>query len=228
LIDKVQGIESDYLNNADKFLSIIGDVYQGSNKEALATYATLPENLKRDKMLALARLRAALVLGADSSEYASASDDILTFFPGESWTDLIAVDVYNRRHKYDKALAAVDRLDMALGGDPYLDSARADVLFNMGQLQEAKTLARKSLRAEPAQISAYTTLLSAALLQGNFRAVNLLLSELEEKRGLDMSKATATADYADFLKSDEGRKWLESRPAKKPAAPKPAGKKPTP
>ena len=49
--------------------------------------------------------------------------------PNDAMIDLISVDAYILRKAYDKALEAIDRVDKAIGRDPYLKVLRGNVLL---------------------------------------------------------------------------------------------------
>ena len=46
--------------------------------------------------------------------------------------DLISIDAFLIHKEYDKAQAAIDRLDESLGGDPYLNVLRSTIFMEQG------------------------------------------------------------------------------------------------
>ncbi|HOX07527.1 MAG TPA: hypothetical protein PK280_14090 [Planctomycetota bacterium] len=191
----------------------------GKFQEALAIYKGLPDALKRDKNLMFVRFQCALGIGGGGREYSEAMDDFVKLFPRADWLDLMLIDACFLGKRYEDALAAVDRLDRALGGDPYLDAIRADIRLAQGRWAEARQLARRTLESEPGLLQPHKTIMSAALKQNDFRGLAEVLIDLEEKHGQDMSGITAIPDFAAFVKTDEYRKWQASRKQSVPAPP---------
>ena len=63
--------------------------------------------------------------------------------------DLILMNHYVLGRRADDALACIDRLGKAVGGDPYLDADRAGIYLNKGDLAAAKKCAQKAAAVEP-------------------------------------------------------------------------------
>jgi hypothetical protein len=69
--------------------------------------------------------------------------------PNDPGVDLILVNHYVLCRRPDDALASIDRLDKAVGGDRCLDLLRAAVYSKKGDLAAAKKRAEKAAAAEP-------------------------------------------------------------------------------
>jgi biotin carboxyl carrier protein len=84
-------------------------------------------------------LRAKSAVKVSPGEYLGALRFWRANYPNDSSVDLVSIDAFFLQEKYDMALAAVERLDTSVGGDPYLDSYRAGLHLKMGQKDLANT-----------------------------------------------------------------------------------------
>src|SRR5947209_8172511 len=91
----------------------------GEPKKALQAYEQLPPAFKGNKKFLVMRLQAAKAVSDD--EYVRAVEGLRTHYPQGTSTDLFSMDGYLLTGQWDQALACVDRVDAAVGGDPYLD-----------------------------------------------------------------------------------------------------------
>jgi hypothetical protein len=51
--------------------------------------------------------------------------------------------------EWDNALAGIDRINVFVGGDPYLGTARADLLWLAGRADAARRQAAKTIEEDP-------------------------------------------------------------------------------
>lgn len=114
-------------------------------------------------------------------------------FPGDKSVDLILLDRHIRTGHYDDALASVDALDKWVGGDPYLDTIRADLHRAKGDLPAAREAAERSLRHEPDIIYPYIALARIASEQGDEARVEQVRKQLTERLGPEAATKLAEA-----------------------------------
>lgn len=108
--------------------------------------------------------------------------------------------------KYAEALAGVERLDAALGPDPYLDSYRAWIYKQQKKPHEALATALASVKALPEIEPTYWQLLDHALEVNDHEATDMALRNL---RGFGYyftwEEYLSDPDYEPFLESPLGR-----------------------
>ena len=87
--------------------------------------------------------------------------------PGDPCVDLIALNAFGIRKVYAKVLAAVDRLEKIVGGDPYLKLIRATTLLEQGgeKNHEAAKLAQGEA-STPSRPSATPIIPGCAIANG--------------------------------------------------------------
>lgn len=180
---------------------------------ALATYDAAPAEGKKQKIVQMMRVMAASK-GTDMDLYQAALDEYVKTFKGDSTADLISLDSLFLKQKYAECLAALDRLDKQVGGDPYLNVYRANVATAQGDVAKAKTLAAAALVKEPTLFEAADVLLTAALTEKDYPAVKKYLLHIEANapkfRFGDLKGAEG---FEGFVASPQYAQWVKERKA---------------
>lgn len=88
-------------------------------QQALKEFDKLPPEMQRKKTLMIVRMQLASSAGSD--EYARAFEAFRSAYPGDASLDLLSIDYYIDRQDNASALAAAQRLNTYVGGDPLLD-----------------------------------------------------------------------------------------------------------
>jgi hypothetical protein len=207
--DQLNPTERDIVRYATDVVAMRDAARARQPRRVLEIYDRLPESLKRTKALLSARLAsAALVSEAD---YLRAFDDFQKYYPNEAGSDLIALNGFFVRKSYERALASVDRLDKALGGDPYLKVTRAIILLEQGKAEASRKMAERAIVEEPTLFQAYEFLINHSIQTRNFAKTTELLSTVESKFNWKAPDLTTDPACAEFVKSEEYKAWLKSR-----------------
>ena len=110
-----------------------------------------------------------------------------------------------------EAIQAIEALDDWIGGDPYLDLMRARAYAESGDLKTATSFAEKATQREPGLTVAWWRLVAFTLEQNDYKALSATLSAMEEKQHQPVDDLLKDPAFADFLKSNEYRRWTTSR-----------------
>ena len=161
----------------------------------------------------LLRLRAAQAI--DENEYAATLDEYRKLFPKDPGLDLLSISYYTTKKDFKQALECINRIESAVGGDPYLNVTRAALCDVQGKHDEAKRLARKAAdEQEPTLLPAYFEMLGVSLIQKNHAETLAVLKEVDQKFQLKLNDLTKVREYADFVKSPQYKDWLLYRDQK--------------
>jgi tetratricopeptide (TPR) repeat protein len=204
-IERLAVAESEYVKNIDQLAMMVDQMQQGRHGEALATYARLPEVLRREKGTLLMRYQAAAK--TSEAELLQVVEDFRGYYPDDVCLDFLLVDYHVLRKEYDKVLEAIDRLDASVGGDAHLNLLRAESVYQQGDTAQAFELVRKANAADPDAIDPYWTLLGLAVMEKDHDKTLACLERLESRFGMNMSGVQQAPQYADFIASPEGQKW---------------------
>jgi predicted Zn-dependent protease len=152
------------------------------------------------RLLAAARL--------DTKPYAQALDDYHKLFQNDPTADLLSIDAFFLRGEHDKSLAAIDRLDKAVGGDPYLDVMRGNILFGKGDADAAKRMGARAVKADPSLYAGHDLLLSIALKQNDHPETARRLAIFQDRFNMDFGDLSGAEGMAAFRQSPEYKAWL--------------------
>lgn len=184
----------------------------GDNTRALRLLESLPARLQQTRPIML--IEAHLSASRGPAAHRRALDAYRRRYPGDPSLDLQLITLYVETGAYDQALAAVDRLDAALGGDPWLHVVRGNVEIARGDLDAAWRHAGDARRAAPEMIEVYWNLLELALTREDYPGALEIIRELESEFGivLDVEAMREVDIYDGLLESDEWRAYREAHP----------------
>jgi tetratricopeptide (TPR) repeat protein len=184
---------------------MIDQMQQGRHAEALATYAQLPEVLRREKGTLLMRYQAAAKIG--EAELLQVVEDFRGYYPEDVCLDFLLVDYHVLRNEPDQALEAIDRIDASVGGDAHLNLLRAESVYQQGDAAKAFDLVRKANAADPDAIDPYWTLLGLSVMEKDHDKTLACLQRLESTFGVNMGGVQNAPQYAEFIASPQGQQW---------------------
>jgi tetratricopeptide (TPR) repeat protein len=200
-----------YLRNLPSILEMVRLFKEESYDRALAVFHGLPAEVKAHRTILMQRL--AIALRVSEEEYDAALTDLQAAFPDDPSLGLVLIDYHVNRGDHERALQMVDRLDRDIGGDPYLDFLRANLLFQAGRANEAKRVARRAIEAEPGLEDPYWTLVTISLHEEDYPETARLLTEIETGLGLTLRNLEEIPEYRGFVRSGAYAKWVAGRAA---------------
>jgi hypothetical protein len=115
--------------------------------EALAMVEKLPDEVK--KLRSVQMMRAGIARQISMVEYGKALDELERQFPDDPSVAILEIDGAILHKNYDAALAKIDVIDKAVGGDPFQEAVRSGVYFQKGDLPAAAAHADAAIQAEP-------------------------------------------------------------------------------
>jgi tetratricopeptide (TPR) repeat protein len=205
-LQQLAGEKNPFLEHIEDYKKMMEKVRAGDGKGAAELYTRLPQNVRREKSVMLANVMASSQI--DDTTYGRALDEFRAAFPRDAGVDLMSIDAYILKERYDDALGAVDRLDASVGGDPYLDVLRANIHIKAGSLDRAHEAASRAAQQEPTLVPAYWSLISIALARKDDAETVRLLTHLRDRMGVQLADLSTIPEYAGFVESMEYRKWL--------------------
>lgn len=186
--------------------------------EALGMYHSLPQEIQENQSVLLMYLAAAgklMAAGEANPEIENAYREGVEKFQKRFEEDpaflLMGIDYHFYKQDFEGASKAIDKLDKAVGGDPYLDFYRASALLSQEKYQEALPLAQQAAENDPELEDPYWGIVNIQLALGNFEAVAGGLDQLAEKFDYEFELGEDPA-YEAFLKSPIGKAWEEKQP----------------
>lgn len=214
-LDRLITGKRDYVHDYPDMGRAFGLMSQGKPAEALAIFKKMRPGTRKLKAVLLGRIGAAQRVGNDA-EYAEAIEEYRKNYPDDPSLDLISIDAYIMRKDFDGALKAIDRLDQALGGDPYLDTLRSGLCESRGDKEAARRFARRAVEKDPTILKAHWARAGFAIEARDYKEVLEDLKEIDRRFKMVFGDLTKVPAYAGFVQSPEYREWLDYLKNKKP------------
>jgi hypothetical protein len=207
LLARLVGADHDFIQNLSKLTEMRELHAAGKDREALAVYNQLPASLQKDKTYLLLRLQITQKL--DEAEYSASIEKIRATFPKDACIEFLSIDGFTILKQYDKAIESIDRLDKAIGGDPYLQVLRAGVYLNSDHPEKAVAAARAGVKELPDLIDARWSLVTALLKVDDNDGVLEALKQIDQHFKMTFSDMTRIPLYEKFVKSPQYQEWLK-------------------
>jgi hypothetical protein len=206
-LEKLVGKEQDFVLDLPKIQPISQAILQGRKKDALRMLDELRPGTKKAKMVLLMRTQAAQE--ADQNVYLATLEEFRSLFPNDPCLDLQLIDYYSLTKKPEEVLKCIDRLDKAVGGDPYLNYMRASQAVDRGDRAEARRLCKLIVEQEPTFKPAYFLHIGLSLKDDLDDETLAWLKKLHKTLGISFKDLTTVHDYARFVKSPQYKEWLK-------------------
>ena len=208
-LGKLTGQQNEFVKTQTRINSMTKLRQQGKSAEALKVYASLAPEARKDKMALIGRYQAALEVAPE--ELPKVLEDFEKAHPGDACLPAISISAHVQSGRLDKALAAVDAVDQALGGDPFFDLQRAEIHFKAKALDKAKAAASRALERDKSLVEACWILVTISITEKAYADTVKWLNAVEKDFGLELGDLTDVELYADFVKTPEYLAWMKGR-----------------
>ncbi len=213
LLTRLTKGKGDWITHSGEVTKLSRLVRDGDYAAAIQLYDSLPESLRVEKTLLVMRLMA--VSNTDDALYLATIEAFEKHHPNDPSLALVSIDGFVMKKQPRKAIAAIEKLDRFIGGDPYLLILLAAQYLEVKDPTKARELANKAIEREPSLPNSYDVLLTIALEKKDFTETARLLSLTEKNLEVDMLAAIQDEeDYAEFLASAPGKKWRADHQSK--------------
>ena len=207
--ERLTAWEKLYAQHGSRVVSISNDVQQGRFEQALSTYRQLPTELKQDRTIQLLGLIAARGIGGD--EYVAMLDEVRKDNRGGTAGDLFSIEYFRLKGQQEECLGCIERLDEAVGGDPYLTYLRGTIFFEGARYAGARAEFEKAIEQEPTIQGAYWSRITVALKEQNHADTLDWLQKTVEKFNVVVEEQDMRAndDYTSFIQSPQFGEFIE-------------------
>ena len=183
----------------------------GKSDEVLKLFDEMSPEMKKDKMVLMFRVQAAKKLG-DDREYDKAIADYRKENANDESINLLSIDYYRLKERYKESIACIDRLNLTVGGDPYLENMRADIDIENNDYVSARADVNKALKGDPNLVVAHWNLVEISLAEKKYDETLQTLRLLRDKFQANLGDLPDDPAYAGFIKSPQYKKLLKDNP----------------
>jgi hypothetical protein len=209
-LTRLAGVENEMVKHAPDVQRIVKLDAAGQSAEALAELLRLPPSAQSDRNLLVIRMSVAQKVG--ERESSEAVEAFARQFPNDPSLNLLQIDIFAARKQYDQALAAIERVQQATGGDAYLDQLTATVSYLKGDRAAACAAAQRAIAREPSFGNGHLLLLKLALeAKDHAETARLLVAYEPYAPAGSIAALVSGSVFADFVRSDEHARWAAER-----------------
>ncbi len=206
VIQKLLSQESEMVKALPQIKRMADAIRENKATDALAAFDSLPPGVKKEKTIMLLRLQAAH-LAENDTLYLRATDELASSFPNDPSVDVNSINAFSIRKEYDKALAALGRLEKQVAGDPYLNVLRASFLLEQGKHDDAAQAVQKAVDAEPTLEPAHVSRFEIANMRKKYADMVRFLGEYEKTFDEKLGEFETEPDFAGFVASAEYKEY---------------------
>lgn len=203
--------DEDYLKSVPLIKEMVSALKKGQFADAIKNFEELPRSVQDNKTILMYYVLAnAQIVEAGDAAYLRAMERFRGLYPNDSSAYFVSIDYYRLRGEYDNALKTIDRIDKEIGGDPYLEVWRGNILMEATRYDEARQRFEAAWNAEPTLGIACSLRTKLALVEKNHvDTLKWLKKTAEIYSDDDLGDLEGSQKYADFVKSPQYREWQE-------------------
>lgn len=205
---KLAGKENEYAKALPKIkeMGLLNKQQKGA--ESLKIYDALPESVRGEKFVLLARYQAAALLGGPPLQEAIKA--YRQKFPDDPSLPLLSFAPQLESKEFKAAMESIEKIDRAVGGDPFLECKRAEVHLESGAPDKAREAALKAIEREKTLNDGYWMMVTISLREKKFADTSTWLTRIEKELKIEIEDLTKIDVYAEYVKSPEHAAWKKS------------------
>jgi hypothetical protein len=121
---------------------------------------------------------------------------------------MLLIDYYLKKGDFEKSLKQINLVDKSIGGDPCLNTIRANIQFAAGNFDKARQLGEQIREELPDMTAGYWLPVNIALKEMKYDDVLAGLKAIRLKFNVTFGDLSTYPDYAGFAKSPQYQEWL--------------------
>jgi len=205
LEDKVQGVDKARVHWQKELESADEAFRDGQNKKALEILEALPDDIKGDHAVVLARLNAARAMSGDAFKAVLAR--VRTNSKNDIAVERLALDYFLEKKEFAEARRSVLALNETVGGDAYLDWMTAVIEDEAGEGDAAIAACRRSIARDDTLQDPWWTMLSIHLRESRYSETLSVLEGMQSRFEIDWRVIEHAPEYQSFHASEFGKAW---------------------
>lgn len=213
LEEKVNGLDKARVRWQKEIESADDAFREGQNQKALEILEALPEDIKSDHAVVLARLNAARALSGEA--FRAVLERVRANGKNDIAVELIALDKFLESKSLIEARRALMALNEAVGGDGYLDWLMAGIEEEAGDMAAALAACKRSIAHDDSLQEPWWMILAIQLRESRHSDVLNTLEAMQSRFDIDWRVVERAPEYTAFLNGEFGKAWKSRRALKK-------------
>lgn len=182
---------------------------KGDSAAVIRKYGQLSKHLQQNKSVLFIYIKALSKDDARRDTVVKLIEQFRILFPNDACLDMLSVGYHLQKQEFGQALAATDRLDQAIGGDPFLRVIRAECHVGMREFSKARAQIDAAVMEEPGLTNAYWTGILLSLLEKKHDDTLAWLKRMVESCGAQVPDLSRDQDFEGFVKSPQYEAWVD-------------------
>lgn len=178
---------------------------KGEYENGIRIYNTLPPLVQEELACMLSVMQCYLQLER-YEDFDAINEKYKQLHGSATNQELLSLDAYFMAGRYEDAMQVVDALDVRVGGDPYLNMARANLIYMQDDYAKAQRLYDACLAWDPTMGDFYVGSIDIALVEEDWPRVTQMLFGLAQQ-GIELGDLEADEAYEGYVQTDEYKKW---------------------
>lgn len=176
--------------------------------------AALPAACAGDRTLIAMRIR---VHDLGDPRYFAAIEDLRKHYPSDLGTHVQSIDAFWVQKRHADAFAEIEKIRALVGGDPYVDYMRAQLLQVLGEHDQALAAAARAIEGGLGWYGPWWTQIAIHVGNERFDRAVEVMREMDSRFDVEWPDYAKTEGYEAFAASAPYAAWLAERKAKAPA-----------
>lgn len=207
---KILGVSGEKVDELTRVIKTLNEKAQAGDHEGLVeAFRSYPEDVQKLRLPFMRYLTALQELTTASDEHTAAYREAIrkapAVFGSDATTNLLLVDDYLMEEAYDDAIQATNRVDEAVGGDPYLHVLRGWIYYQQGKMADVMRCIALADQEEPGMTEVVDLKLTYYAKTKDHAALVQELKDFQVQYGTRLGRAELSQEpqYEEFLKSPE-------------------------
>ncbi len=213
-IQRLTNRESDAIKHFKTIQRVAESAKKGNYEDSMKAYKTLPDSLKNRKDILIYRLLSSQNISDEV--YFDAIEAYRQSYPNDPCIDMMSIDRFLLNDQYDEAIAAIDRVNASIDGDPYLTYLKGAIYWQRDDLSKARELMQKAIEEDENLRMAYLAALAIEVKDEKWAEAVSRLDQLCQHFEIDVDTVSESVDITALEESDEFQAWIKSRSDKNP------------
>lgn len=200
--------------DADRAVNIFEKVKakyeEGKYQEAYDLYLTIPEEITKNKSFRLWKVNITVELG-DLKKYRAAVEEYEKAYPDDPSLYIMAMDKYYMDGDFKNAIRCVDKLDIAVGLDDFLNYFRGNIYFEQKEYVKAQEKFEYITIEYPGFMGGWTNLVAAYEKTKAYSKMVEALTRLEDELEKEDIAQYMKIEYVDFCKTQAFKDWENAK-----------------
>lgn len=199
----------EFASNFQKIMQIRNAYASQEHEQAIKLYESLPQSVQ-DERTVMSVIMTSYLNAGDEDRHQKLLERYNALYSAASNRELMMIDLCIYREDYGEAMKMVDGLDRRVGGDPYLDVMRSNIVYLGGDYAKAKTFSDRGIENDPGIEDFYWGSIEQAIAEEDWPRISDMFDGLI-LIGVEINDLHNVDYFSGYVKSGAYDAWLKKQ-----------------